>query len=200
MEVIPKALAQEKAHLAQLSSGRSDYLSRARPTQPIVRGATALQQVQEVECYAWTGAPSGRAIKRPSRQGATEQQRAEQRLSNKKEGRQRRRREACTWNKDLGAQPAKLSALVPHMVAYLGSNTPQTRENFSHSEVVPGVEATKGSKGEVDHALVSNPGSVAEAEATDQNNGPALKKGKRAAREMRHRGPGCHELKKDADL
>ena len=88
------------------------------------------------------------------------------------------------WNEDLGAQPAKLSAPVPHMAAYLGSNTPQTRENFSHSEVVPGVEATKGSKGEVDHALVSNPGSVAKAEATDQNNGPALKKGKRAAREM----------------
>ena len=90
-------------------------------------------------------------------------------------------------DEDLGAQPAKLSAPVPHIVAYLGSNAPQTRENVSHSEAVAGVEAKKGSKQEVDHALVSNPGRVAGAEATDQNNGLALLKGKRVAREMGHK-------------
>ena len=39
------------------------------------------------------------------------------------------------------------------MVAYHGSNGLQTKNNGSRSGTVAGVEATKGSKGEVDPAL-----------------------------------------------
>ena len=145
MEVVPKALAQEEARLAWLSSGRSDHLSRARPTQPIVRGARALQQVQEVECHAWRGPirPSNQAAQPPRRHGGTK---SRAKTQQQEERTSKSRREACMRDKDLGAQPAKLSAPVPHIVAYLGSNAPQTRENVSHSEAVVGVEATKGSK------------------------------------------------------
>ena len=58
---------------------------------------------------------------------------------------------------------------VAQLVAYLESNQPQTRDNGSHSKMVAGVEAMKGSRVEVDLAHDGNPGSVAGAEATDQN-------------------------------
>ena len=56
----------------------------------------------------------------------------------------RRIEEASTRDEDLSAKLAKLSTQVAQMVAYLGSNELQARDNGSLSEAVAGVEATKG--------------------------------------------------------
>ena len=84
---------------------------------------------------------------------------------------------------DLHVQLAELSTRVAQVVSYLGSNEPQTKDNGRHSDTVAEVEATKGSKREVDPALIGGPGSVAGAKATVQNSGAVVQKEKIAATE-----------------
>ena len=63
----------------------------------------------------------------------------------------------------------------------------QSSDNGSYSEAVAGVQATKGPRGEVDPALVGNPGNVAGAEPETRTVRPPCRKEKERAEKLEHK-------------